>query len=163
MYNSKQSTKKGIHSVQVNSVLDEQFTKLTSKIDDPYFVLKAKNGEIIGVSEMYKSVASRDNGIASVQKNGSTTEIIEEASEESCDKEFTIIVNGRPRTLTDKKISFAKIVELAFSTTVLDGKTCYTMTYAKGHSGKPNGSMVIGDTVTIKSGMAFNVTATDKS
>ena len=33
------------------------------------FNLKAGNGQVIGNSEMYESVASRDNGIASVMKN----------------------------------------------------------------------------------------------
>lgn len=33
------------------------------------FVLKAGNGEIILVSELYKAKASAENGIASVQKN----------------------------------------------------------------------------------------------
>src|SRR6185436_14703122 len=40
-----------------------------SKADDFYFVLKAGNGEAVLTSEMYKSQASADAGIASVQAN----------------------------------------------------------------------------------------------
>nr|WP_233788124.1 YegP family protein [Serratia ureilytica] len=40
-----------------------------------YFVLHADNGEIIATSEMYSSKQAAQNGIASVQKNGATTDI----------------------------------------------------------------------------------------
>lgn len=40
-----------------------------------YFVLKAANHEIIARSEMYSTKAAAQKGIASVQKNGPTTEI----------------------------------------------------------------------------------------
>ena len=40
-----------------------------SKADEFYFVLKAGNGEVVMTSEMYKSRASADTGIASVQAN----------------------------------------------------------------------------------------------
>ncbi|MBE2103633.1 YegP family protein, partial [Staphylococcus argenteus] len=41
----------------------------------PYFVLKAKNHQVIGVSEMYSSESAAKNGIQSVMKNGPTTDI----------------------------------------------------------------------------------------
>jgi Uncharacterized conserved protein len=40
-----------------------------------YFVLKAGNHEVIARSEMYPTKAAAQKGIASVQKNGATTEI----------------------------------------------------------------------------------------
>jgi uncharacterized protein YegP (UPF0339 family) len=55
-------------SVKKNSQDDARFDKLESKNGKPYFNLKATNGQIIGNSEMYESVA-RDNGIESVKKN----------------------------------------------------------------------------------------------
>ncbi len=42
------------------------------------FRLKARNGEIIGVSEGYTAKASCVNGIESVQKNAAVAEIVEE-------------------------------------------------------------------------------------
>lgn len=46
-------------------------------IEQQYFVLKALNGQAIGVSEMYSSNSGRDNGIASCKVNGPTTRIID--------------------------------------------------------------------------------------
>jgi uncharacterized protein YegP (UPF0339 family) len=41
----------------------------TSTSGQVYFVLKAKNGEIIGSSEMYSSVGARDAGIDAVKRD----------------------------------------------------------------------------------------------
>ena len=79
------------------------------------------------------------------------------------EKEYTVIVNGREKTFTEKKISFVQVVQLAFNTTDVDGNIAYTVTYKKGEGKKPKGVMVKGDEVKVKSGMIFNVTATDKS
>ncbi|CCF09282.1 YegP family protein [Pantoea ananatis] len=43
-----------------------------------YFVLKADNHEVIATSEMYSSKQACKTGIASVQKNGPTTDIRDE-------------------------------------------------------------------------------------
>lgn len=43
-----------------------------------WFVLKASNGEIIATSEMYSTKQSAQNGIRSVQDNGSSTDIRDE-------------------------------------------------------------------------------------
>lgn len=43
-----------------------------------YFVLKADNHEVIATSEMYSSKEACQNGIASVQRNGPTTDIRDE-------------------------------------------------------------------------------------
>lgn len=42
------------------------------------FNLHAANGEIIATSELYESKQGAENGIKSVQTNGSTTDIREE-------------------------------------------------------------------------------------
>ena len=46
----------------------------TAKDGQTYFTLTAGNGEPIGKSEMYKTKASAENGIASVQKNAPNAE-----------------------------------------------------------------------------------------
>ena len=74
-YVSKQGAHTGIASCQVNSQYDAQYRKLTSQANQPYFVLKGGNGEVIGKSQMYKSEAARDAGIASCKANGATKEI----------------------------------------------------------------------------------------
>ena len=72
LYKSKDGALNGIESVRTNSPLDAQFERKQSTSGKPYFVLKAKNHEIIGKSEMYSSDSARDNGIESVKKNGPT-------------------------------------------------------------------------------------------
>ena len=42
------------------------------------FNLKAGNGQIIGTSELYESVAARENGIESVKKNAPDADVVEE-------------------------------------------------------------------------------------
>lgn len=77
-YTAKSGAQNGIASVQTNSPKDERFERKTSKSGEPYFVLKAGNGETIGRSEMYSSSSACENGIASVKRNGPTTNIRDE-------------------------------------------------------------------------------------
>jgi uncharacterized protein YegP (UPF0339 family) len=44
-------------------------TRKNSKKGEPYFVLKAANGKVIGTSEMYSSESAMNDGIKSVKKN----------------------------------------------------------------------------------------------
>jgi len=68
-YKSKASCKKGIHSVISNASEDKRFDRKTAKNGSPYFNMKARNGQIIGTSEMYSNTNGMENGIASVKKN----------------------------------------------------------------------------------------------
>ncbi|MCY1546465.1 hypothetical protein D9M68_824630 [compost metagenome] len=68
-YSSKAGCENGIESVRKNAQEDQRFERLTSSNGKPYFNLKSSNGQVIGNSEMYESIASRDNGIESVKKN----------------------------------------------------------------------------------------------
>ena len=74
-YAEKTSALAGIDSVRANGPTDSNYERKTSTSDQPYFVLKAQNGLTIGHSEMYSSTAARDNGIASVQKNCTSTTV----------------------------------------------------------------------------------------
>jgi uncharacterized protein YegP (UPF0339 family)/uncharacterized membrane-anchored protein YhcB (DUF1043 family) len=78
MYSSKAACTNGIESVMNNSGDDNRYERKLSANTKPYFNLKAANGEIIGTSEMYESSAGMENGIASVKKNGNSTNIEEE-------------------------------------------------------------------------------------
>jgi uncharacterized protein len=69
-YESKASALTGIESVKKNSPHDEQYERKKSTSSQPYFVLKAKNYEIIGRSETYSSEGAMEKGIDSVKKNG---------------------------------------------------------------------------------------------
>lgn len=72
MYEAKASATQGIDSVRVNAPLDERYERLSSAKGDPYFTLKAANGQVIGRSQMYSSTPAMEGGIASVKKNGAT-------------------------------------------------------------------------------------------
>ena len=78
VYTTKAACENGIESVKKNSQEESRFEKLVSKNDKPYFNLKATNGQVIGTSELYESVAARDNGIESVMKNAPDAEVVEE-------------------------------------------------------------------------------------
>lgn len=80
-YTKKENCKKGIESVRKNSQVESRFEKLESKNGKSYFNLKATNGQIIGTSELYESVARRDNGIASVVKNAPDAEVVDLSAE----------------------------------------------------------------------------------
>jgi len=68
-YTAKASCENGIRSVKENAVNQARFENKTTQNGRPYFVLKAANYEIIGVSETYSSENNRDIGIASVMAN----------------------------------------------------------------------------------------------
>ncbi|MGB6223022.1 YegP family protein [Haloferula sp.] len=74
-YESKAAAENGIESVRKHGGDEGNFERKTAKSDQPYFVLKASNGQIIGTSEMYESAAARDNGIESVKSNSPSTEV----------------------------------------------------------------------------------------
>jgi uncharacterized protein YegP (UPF0339 family) len=68
-YASHSGAVQAIESVRTNAAREERYERRTSRADEPYFVLKAANGEIVGTSEMYSSAAARDEGIRAVMKN----------------------------------------------------------------------------------------------
>ena len=78
-------------------------------------------------------------------------------------KTVTIIVNGRPKEVSEKELSFAQVVALAFGASTGGADTIFTVTYRKGEGKKPEGTLVSGEMVKIKEGMIFNVTSTTKS
>ena len=83
VYTTEASCLKGIASVQKNSIGEVEdltaeevvtvkhpkFQVYQDKAGEYRFRLKAKNGEVIGTSEGYKTKASCLNGIESVKKN----------------------------------------------------------------------------------------------
>jgi len=68
-YTAKAGCENGVRSVKENSANQARFENKVTKNGRPYFVLKAANHEIIGVSETYSSEQNRDIGIASVMAN----------------------------------------------------------------------------------------------
>lgn len=76
-YDSRKGAEGGISSVRKNATNDGRFERKTAKDGSSFFVLKAVNGEPIGKSEMYKTKASMENGIASVGKNAPDATVVD--------------------------------------------------------------------------------------
>lgn len=87
------------------------------------------------------------------------------SSDERADKgkETTIVVNGQQKTVTDKEISFDQVVALAFDPVPEGPYVFITVAYRRGHGEKPQGTLTKGQSVKVKNGMIFDVTATDRS
>lgn len=75
MYETRSAAENGIESVKKNGGDEARYDRRTSAKGDPYFVLKASNGQEIGRSEMYTSESAMENGIASVKTNATDATI----------------------------------------------------------------------------------------
>lgn len=78
VYTTKAACENGIESVKKNAPDDTRYERKESTNGKPMFNLKAGNGQVIGTSELYESVAARENGIESVKKNAPDAEVVEE-------------------------------------------------------------------------------------
>ena len=93
VYKSERSCMNGIESVMKNAPVaavedqtvedfaketNPKFEVYTDKAGEFRFRLKAKNGQIIAVSEGYTTMAKCKNGIASVQKNSVDAPVVKE-------------------------------------------------------------------------------------
>jgi hypothetical protein len=78
-------------------------------------------------------------------------------------KTVTIIVNGQEKTVEKVELSFDDVVELAFDPVPSGPNVMITVTYRRGLGDKPEGTLTEGESVKVKEGMIFDVTATDKS
>ncbi len=76
---------------------------------------------------------------------------------------FKVIVNGRPRTVEQRQLTFEQIVALAFPGEQVMPDTIHTITYTHAVAPKLTGSLHPGETLTIKNGTILSVTATVKS
>ncbi|MGA2155925.1 MAG: multiubiquitin domain-containing protein [Bryobacteraceae bacterium] len=78
-------------------------------------------------------------------------------------KTYTIYVNGQPKVVATKTVTYEQIVALAFPNPHTGQNMLYTVGYEDGPHQNPSGSLMPGGKVRVKDGMIFNVTPTDKS
>ncbi|NLY56973.1 MAG: YegP family protein [Gammaproteobacteria bacterium] len=76
-YKTKASCMNGVESVKTNAPDDNRYERKDSNSGKPMFNLKAANHQVIGTSQLYESVASRDNGIESVKKHAPEAKVVE--------------------------------------------------------------------------------------
>ncbi len=76
-YASTKSRDNGIESVRKNSQDPNRFEKKVAKNGKFFFTLNATNGQVVGMSQMYKTEKGRDNGIDSVARNAPDATVVE--------------------------------------------------------------------------------------
>lgn len=79
------------------------------------------------------------------------------------DKDFTIIVNGRKKTVEKQHVSYEEMVKLAFDTPPTGVNIVFTIVFREGPHNNSSGTLKPGKSVKVQDGMIFDVTATDKS
>lgn len=75
LYKQKASAENGIESVRKNANREGAFETRVNSKGEPYFILKATNGQEIGRSEYYSGNSAMENGIASVKTNAPDAKI----------------------------------------------------------------------------------------
>ncbi|MDG2525154.1 YegP family protein [Stenotrophomonas sp. HITSZ_GD] len=68
-YTTQAAALKGIEAVRRSAVAERGIVRTLARNGEPMFNVVAKNGEIVGTSETYRTAASREKGIASVVLN----------------------------------------------------------------------------------------------
>ena len=69
MYKAKASALNGIDSIRKNCKDQACFVRKQATNGKPFFLLRARNHQTIGKSQMYNSPKAMENGIASVATN----------------------------------------------------------------------------------------------
>lgn len=75
-----------------------------------------------------------------------------------------IVVNGDPRNVEDRDVSYEEVVELAFPGQTADPNNTFTVLYRKAEHAHAEGSLVAGGSVKVhKQGTSFSVTRSIRS
>ncbi|MBK5213610.1 MAG: YegP family protein [Flavobacteriaceae bacterium] len=78
LYKTEQGLRTGINSVRANAGNRNNYEIRKAINGQPYFLLKAQNGEIIGSSETYSSSQQLENGIKSVRFHAGLANTVKE-------------------------------------------------------------------------------------
>lgn len=77
--------------------------------------------------------------------------------------EVEIVVNGRPKTVESRTVTFTELVALAYDPVPSGPNIIFTVTYRGAAGSHHDGTLVAGESVEVKKGTVFNVSYTDKS
>lgn len=87
-----------------------------------------------------------------------------DAASQKDEKTVTIIVNGRAKDVPkNAELTYEDIISLAFDNPPTGDGVQFTVQYTRGTGNKPSGTLVEGQSVKVKDGMVFDVTATNRS
>ncbi len=87
----------------------------------------------------------------------------EKAEQQKDRKEITIIINGTAKVIEKERLTFEEVIALSFDNPPTGDGVQFTVQFSRGHSDKPKGSLVEGQSVQVKEGMEFDVTPTNRS
>lgn len=76
--------------------------------------------------------------------------------------ELNIVVNGRPKKITATELSFDDVIRLAFDNPPSGPDVIFTVAY-RNDADHSAGTLAPGQSVKVRNGTVFNVTATNKS
>lgn len=82
-YTTKQGCQQSIASAKLNAPYDSRYGRHTATNGQYYFILKAGNGQTLGISEMYQTASGRDNGIEAVKRDAPNAPINDQTVIES--------------------------------------------------------------------------------
>lgn len=82
--------------------------------------------------------------------------------DDSKTRTYVIFVNAQKKEWESDSISYSQVVDLAFPPPHKDTEM-FTVQYSRGPNDNRQGTLVDGQSVEVKNGMAFDVTRTDKS
>ena len=71
-YAAKSGALNGVQAARVHASDDTNYDRRTASNGEPYFVLKARNGEVVGRSETYSSKYGMESGINAVKQHAPT-------------------------------------------------------------------------------------------
>lgn len=77
LYETRGGALNGIASVRTNAPDDRRYVRRIATNGSPYFTLTAANGETIGTSELYSTIAGRENGVSAVKRTATTAPLID--------------------------------------------------------------------------------------
>jgi hypothetical protein len=80
----------------------------------------------------------------------------------AAEAKFELIINGRKKSWNEESITYSQVVDLAYPPPHTPTQY-FTVQYSRGPKENPQGTLVQGQNVKVKSGMVFDVTRTDKS
>ena len=86
-----------------------------------------------------------------------------EASQAEHRHQTEIVVNGRPKAVQSRTLSFIEVVGLAYDPVPTGPNIIFTVTYRGAAGRRHDGTLVAGESVEVNQGTVFNVSYTDKS
>jgi hypothetical protein len=83
--------------------------------------------------------------------------------DQSDDKTFSIIVNGRAKQVEHDELPFDNLVDLAFDDPARGPQIVFTITFREAGGRIPEGELDEGQRLKVRDGTIVNVTRTDQS